>query len=76
MNKIKYMKYECLVKNLTKRKKVKLISFASETSNIVYQFKTINEFLNYLNKIQFLSLYCKYRTKYYRKTQILAIRYK
>ena len=75
MHKFRYMKYKTLVKNLTRRKNVKLISFSSELCNIIYHFKTINEFLDYLNKIQFLSLNCKYRTKYNRKSQILIIRY-
>lgn len=75
MNKFKYMKYKTLVKNLNKRKRIKLISFAQEPCFRVYHFNSIKEFLNYLSERLSVALYCKYRIKYYRKEQLLVIRY-
>lgn len=75
MNKFKYMKYKTLVKNLNKRKRIKLISFAQEPCFKVYHFNSIEEFLNYLSERLAVALYCKYRIKYYRKEQLLKIRY-
>lgn len=75
MNKFKYIKYKTLVKNLIKRKRIKSISFAQEPCIKVYNFNSIGEFLNYLSERISVALYCKYRFKYYRKEQLLVIRY-
>lgn len=75
MNKFKYIKYKTLVKNLNKRKRIKLISFAQEPGFKVYHFNSIEEFLKYLGERLGIALYCKYRIKYYRKEQLLVIRY-
>lgn len=76
MSKFKNIKYKTLVKNLNKRKNKNIyIIFAQDLSYIVYHFNSIKEFLNYLSERLSVALYYKYYIKYYRKEQLLIIRY-